>query len=269
MTPSDAPATSPAITALLAAGLTASLSAIGCGSDEAATSGADEEVALDTPKLTITKNDKGQNVKRYDTDSDGTANVVEYVEEYQDPTDSDVTRKRLVKKLVDVNGDGQFDIVKEYDDNGVLTKETVDDDLDGTKDRVSYYSTETNSLTRKEILGANGETVVTKRFYTGDKIDRTEKDTDGDGTFDLFEYYSGGEIERVGRDTNGDGEIDNWAHASRKETANASGRGDAPSVPNPTESGGGEGQSEADAESGESGGGESGDDESSGDEGSN
>lgn len=251
------------VAAALSLGLLAGTAIIsGCSSDDAAIN-AKGEIAIDTPRLTITKQDDGTIVKRYDTDSDGKPNIVETVRHVEDPSDPKVTKKLLVKKLIDVNGDGKFDILKQYNDQGTLMKEVVDDDLDGTKDRVSYYSAESKSLSRKEIYGEDGETVVTKRFYTGDVLDRVEKDTNGDGTFDFFEYYSGGDIERIGRDEDGDGEIDRWTHREREQTAERTGT----SMPQPAAGGGSEGNSGESESGGEaSEGGDSGASSSEGDD---
>jgi hypothetical protein len=233
------------VAAGLAIGLLASVGLVaGCSSDDGAKN-PEGEIALDTPKLTITKKDDGTIVKRYDTDADGTANIVETVRHVEDPNDPNVTQKLLVEKLVDVDGDGRFDILKEYDDDGVLRKEVTDDDLDGTKDRISFYSAETKSFSRKEIYGKNGDNVVAKRFYSGDLLDRVEKDTNSDGTFDLFEYYSGGEIDRIGLDENNDGEVDRWRHREREQTAERT----ETSMPEPSVSGGGGSESESSGES--------------------
>jgi len=216
-----------------------------CGSSGETTEEDERKVAMDTPRLTISEEGDGRVVKRYDTDGDGTPNVVEHIQHEPDPDNPNLTRKRLVEKRVDVNADGQFDIVKVYDEKGRLRKETIDDDFDGTRDRVSYYNPQNNSLARKELYADDGETVVKRRFYTGGNLDRVEADTDGDGTYDYFEYFSDGDLDRIGRDEDGDGEIDEWTHRSRERTADRSGT-DAPTIPasEDSESGGNGGESE-------------------------
>ena len=42
---------------------------------------------------------------------------------------------------------------------------------------------------------------------------RKERDTDGDGRVDYWEYWEGDKIDRIGIDTNGDGRVDVWKRA--------------------------------------------------------
>ncbi len=178
---------------------------VACGSSKSAEKSDDNK----RPSLsTERKNDRL--VERLDLDGDGNADVVKYIEEYQSEANPEVTKRRLRRKEVDVNRDDDFDIVKEYDKNGVPIRETVDADLDGTDDFVRYF--EEGSLAKKEIFGDDGETVTARRFYASDKLTRVEKDTNGDGKFDHWEYYKDGKLQRIGRDSNGDTEIDKWVY---------------------------------------------------------
>lgn len=185
-------------------GLSAGLGA--CSSSNGAEKSDDD---AQRPSLSTDREDD-RLVERLDLDGDGNADVVKYIEEYQSESNPDVTKRRIRRKKVDVNRDGDFDIVKEYDKDGVPKRETVDADLDGTDDFVRYF--EEGSLTKKELLGEDGETVSAQRFYANDHLTRVERDTNGDGKFDHWEYYKDGKLQRIGRDSNGDSEIDKWVY---------------------------------------------------------
>ncbi len=186
--------------------LTASLAA--CSSDDEAERD-DGDGTFSRPGVS-TSHEDGFLVQRFDTNGNGDADVIKYIEEYQSPDKPDVTKRRIRKKEVDVNGDDDIDIVKEYDKQGVPVRETVDGDLDGTMDLVRHF--EDGELVRKESLADDGETVRTTRYYADDNLTRAEKDTDGDGKIDQWEYYSDGKLQRIGRDGDDDEEIDQWVY---------------------------------------------------------
>lgn len=191
-------------------GLTALLLAVtaGCGSDEAAKNKGDDGLAEATgPRFTTTQED-GLIVERYTLDDDDKPDVVKYFEEYPDPDDESVTKRRLRKKEVDVNSDGTIDIVRLYNKAGTPIKEKIDVDLDGNADTVNYF--DNGELVKKEVLSKDASEVVETRFYTQGTIIRVEKDLNNDDKVDYWEYYEQGSLDRIGRDIDADGRADSW-----------------------------------------------------------
>lgn len=188
--------------------LAVSLAAGACGSSNKAEE--DDGIEIDNkPKVTTTQEDDYL-VQHFDLDGEGEYDVVKYIETYEDPENPGVTKRRIRKKKVDLNTDGTFDVLREYDKEGVIQRERVDNDLDGTPDVINHF--ENGSLKRKEVLADDGETVVAVRIYSGDEVSKVEKDTNGDGKMDQFEYYQNEKIQRIGTDNNADGKIDKWVH---------------------------------------------------------
>ena len=187
----------------------AALGLAACGSNKDAKK-EDDTVNLSTrPKMTTTR-EGDYLVQHFDLDGKGKYDVLKYIETYQDPDNPDVTKRRIRKKKVDLDTDGDFDVLREYDKEGVIQREEVDIDLDDTPDVINHF--EAGSLVRKEILADDGETTVATREYSGGEITKVSKDKNGDGRMDHWEYYKDGKLQRIGRDLNGDEEIDKWVH---------------------------------------------------------
>lgn len=189
------------LVAVLAAG------SAGCGSDEAAKKGRADGLENLGPRLTTTEED-GLIVERYTLDDDDKPDVVKYFEEYPDPEDESVIKRRLRKKEVDVNSDGKIDIVRLYNKNGTLLKEHLDVDLDGHADTVSYF--DNSELAKKELLSEDASEVVETRYYSDGKLLRVEKDLNKDEKVDYWEFYEEGTLDRIGRDIDADGRADSW-----------------------------------------------------------
>ncbi|MGM0555049.1 MAG: hypothetical protein ACQEVA_01600 [Myxococcota bacterium] len=181
--------------------------ATGCKSDDAAQKDQRRTGSINGPNYTTSEED-GFIVERYTLDDDDEPDVIKYFETYPDPDDKDVTRRRLRRKKIDVNSDGQIDIVREYDKEGTPKKEEVDVNLDGVYDARNFF--DNGELVRKELLGDDGETIVETRYYSDGTIMRVEKDRNTDGKVDYWEYYEQGTLDRIGRDLNGDGSADKW-----------------------------------------------------------
>lgn len=180
----------------------------GCGSDEAAKKDqADSLENFEGPSLTTTEED-GLIVERYTLDKDDKPDVVKYFEEYPDPDDKSLTKRRLRKKEVDVDSNGTIDIVRLYNKQGTPVKEKIDVDLDGNFDTISYF--DNGELVKKEHLNDEGTEIVETRYYTDGNITRIEKDLNHDKKVDYWEYYEEGTLDRIGRDLNADGRADSW-----------------------------------------------------------
>jgi antitoxin component YwqK of YwqJK toxin-antitoxin module len=182
--------------------------AIGCASDESGETKDDSGLgSFNGPKSTTSEED-GLIVERFTLDDDDKYDVVKYFEEYPDPEDDSITKRRLRKKEVDVNSDGNIDIVRHYDKLGTLTKEHLDVDLDGNTDTLSYF--DNGDLAKKEHLAQDGKKVTETRFYSDGTIIRIEKDRNDDQKIDYWEFYEEGTLDRIGRDMNADGRADSW-----------------------------------------------------------
>jgi antitoxin component YwqK of YwqJK toxin-antitoxin module len=182
--------------------------AVGCASDEGGEKKDDDGLgSFNGPSVTTSEED-GLIIERFTLDDDDKHDVVKYFEEYADPDDESITKRRLRKKEVDVNSDGKIDIVRHYDKLGTLTKEQLDVDLDGNADAISYF--DNGELAKKESLSKDASEIVETRFYTDGSIIRVEKDLNNDDKIDYWEYYEEGTLDRIGRDIDADGRADSW-----------------------------------------------------------
>lgn len=154
------------------------------------------------------RDEDGLIVRTYDEDNDGVPESTRYYEEIADPDDPADSIRRLRKMEIDVNSDGQLNVVRHYNSNGKLDAEHLDHDLDGVIDVISYY--DDGELARKEILEPESQEVEYTRYYSDGSILRIERDTNDDGKIDYWEYYEEGILSRIGRDFNADGRADSW-----------------------------------------------------------
>ena len=180
----------------------------GCSSDDAAKKKTTTAKKIAKPKSTEERNEKGQIVRFYDHNGDGKPDVIKTLEEYPDPEDPATTLIRTREMKIDVNSDGQINIIRVYNDAGKLLHETSDINLDGKFDLKAYY--EKGILTKKETLDPQSGAVLDHRYYASGNLLRIEKDTSNDNKIDYWEYYEGGTLDRIGRDFNGDGRADSW-----------------------------------------------------------
>jgi hypothetical protein len=120
--------------------------------------------------------------------------------------------KVIVRKEVDLNFDGRFDVFSDFDDQGRLLVEKMDLDFDGKPDQTDYYKD--GVRVRSEIDSDFDGAADIWSFYIGDatgkmRIDRKERDTNKDGRVDLWERFDdNGNVVRTGRDTDNDGKLD-------------------------------------------------------------
>lgn len=121
---------------------------------------------------------------------------------------SDISKKRPVRRELDLNGDGRIDLVRLYDEDGKLKSDEVDSDFDGTFDRILYYRDA--HITRREIDADQDGRFEEVRQYIKGALFRVERDTTGDGKPDFWMFFKEGVLERAGIDVDGDGIIDEW-----------------------------------------------------------
>lgn len=90
----------------------------------------------------------------------------------------------------DSDNDGRADYVLRYDSAGVLEREELDYNLDGQMDDVRYYKA--GVPVREEIdSDFDGRVDIWVHIRDGSLIERTERDTDGDGVPDVVKTYGG------------------------------------------------------------------------------
>lgn len=141
---------------------------------------------------------------------------------------------------IDTSGDGRFDTVQRFDDPQWSLVIEVHDDNGALRERRAYsdavirarevFDPDTGRPTLVEKYDEKGRITLTREASKdGGPLDMTwhydenevavaaERDTSGDGRFDIWYYYKDGRIDRVAEDRNGDGKPDLW------ETYDASG----------------------------------------------
>lgn len=154
----------------------------------------------------------GLTVEKGDVDGDGRADVWNYFKEIPVPDEPGATKRVLVKKEADLDHDGRKDITRTMDDEGVLLQVEADLDFDGHVDQVNVY--DKGILTEKRIYKIGEGRVFIWKFFTDGKLNRMNRDENGDGRPDYCElWYAGEKLSKRGWDKDGDGECDYWENA--------------------------------------------------------
>lgn len=91
----------------------------------------------------------------------------------------------------DADGDGKVDRWEYYNDAGVLERVGGSTAHDGIEDTWAYQS---GGETRVDLSTRRDGTVDRREFYRGDRLLRTESDTNGDGVMDQWERYENGRL---------------------------------------------------------------------------
>ncbi len=179
------------------------LSALACGGSET-----EEDLNLAELGIGFERDDDGNLVQSKDVNKDGETDVQHIYEEIPDPDDPSVKTMRRLRKYVDVNFDGSFNLVRHYNEDGEVMREEVDSDLDGKFDAINHI--DNGKILRKEILDPETGEIIAVRYYDNGELLRVEKDLSGDSKIDYWEYYERGILDRIGRDLNADGRADSW-----------------------------------------------------------
>jgi hypothetical protein len=141
-----------------------------------------------------------------DLDSDGAADIKNYYRERADAP------RLLVRKELDLNRDGKVDVLSFFDPDGNLEREEMDSDYDGQFDWIDHYQKGWRMMSEYDT-DSDGKPNVFKYYTKAEdgtmRLDRKERDEDGDGKIDVWERFSPtGDVIRTGRDTDGDGKVD-------------------------------------------------------------
>lgn len=140
-------------------------------------------------------------VEKADMNGDGRSDLARYY-----ATGKDDSQKKLLRLEVDLNFDGRNDKINHYNpETGKLVKVELNWDFDQNVDMVDLYDADGNLETQEIDRDFNGKIDVLKR-YKGALLYSRQIDTDGNGTWDLWEYFTKkGDVYRLGRDQDGDG----------------------------------------------------------------
>ena len=157
----------------------------------------------ETPYSTLTERttDDGTRIVEIDIDGDKRAEIYNH---YRDRSSS---TPLLVRKEVDLNSDGQVDVISYFDDAGKLEREEMDSNFDGHFDWIDHYQDGVRVMAETDT-DMDGRSNV-YAYYVDGKIQRKERDSNGDGRIDVWERFGAdGTVTRTGSDTDGDGRID-------------------------------------------------------------
>lgn len=142
-----------------------------------------------------------------DLNNDGNPEIWNY---YRERENAD---RLLIRKEADLNRDGHPDSRSEYNDEGMLIREDMDQDFDQEWDHWDFYQ-DTNADGVPERVSSQRDTNNDQKpdvftFYRDGKPTRKERDTNGDGEMDSWEKFdSEGNVVKSGRDSDYDGSID-------------------------------------------------------------
>ena len=177
------------------------LSASGCKKNADVVAAAEEE--QEKFRVTETLLPDGMTLQELDLDNDKRPDVFNT---YQPRTGAD---RLLIRKEIDLNYDGKVDQITYFDETGEVEREEMDRDFDGQFDWTDHYQDNIRVMT--EVDDNRDGRMDVFSYYEGSppKITRKECDTNHDGLIDLWQRFdTSGAVNRTGRDTDGDGKMD-------------------------------------------------------------
>jgi hypothetical protein len=129
-----------------------------------------------------------------DLDHDGQADQWSYLDE----------AGQLVRAERDIDFNGSVDVYEYYGPDGLVVEEEIMLDFDDQVDSVRFYNQ--GVLVRRELSTAfDGRFNLSKHYDAQGNVLRVDRDGNGDGRMDTWEYFENGQVVRVGRDADGDG----------------------------------------------------------------
>ena len=155
-------------------------------------------------------------VVQVDVNSEGQPDIFNYYRLLDDDG------RVLQRKELDLNQDGRIDVWSYFTETGMQEREEMDSDFDGNVDWIDHY--QSGKRVMSEVDTANSGQFDLFKYYeskSGEElaggvqaapkgiIRRKERDTDGDGQVDHWEYFDDkGNVIKVGWDIDGDGQMD-------------------------------------------------------------
>ena len=160
-----------------------------------------EPLGQPVPGAVTERVEAGLVVQEVDLNGDGRPEIFNHYRETRDGT------RFLVKKSLDLDMDGNVDVVSWFDDEGRLAKEEMDGDFDGRFDWIDHYENGVRIMSEVDT-DYDGKPNVWS-YYAEGRIERKERDLDGDGRIDYWERFDAeGNVVITGADTDGDGVLD-------------------------------------------------------------
>jgi len=164
-------------------------------------SAAGDQVVAEGGTLSVSTEGDGLVLEKADLDANGRPDVWTHV---RDVVAKDGSKTRtLVKRTVDLNGDGKPDLTEHYDGDGVLAKTQADADFDGRVDIVRTFKK--GKVESEEISSRFDGVFDVRKYYEDGQLVLKQVDTRHAGRFDEFQYFVGSKLYRVGWDRDGDG----------------------------------------------------------------
>jgi len=178
----------------------------GCASKNGKMDSLESSKALERHIKETPLDDEGLVLVEIDLNMDDTPDVENTYRQREDKS------RLLLKKRTDLNFDGEYDVITEFDEVGAIKTEFTDSDFDGRLDRVDHYQ---DNLRMKSEIDTNYDGQPDLFFFYlrteegATRIDRKERDTNFDGQIDFWEQFDGdGMVVTTARDLDGDGRMD-------------------------------------------------------------
>lgn len=135
--------------------------------------------------------------------------------EFEELSPYDPLNLRIVRKEIDVNFDGNVDVVRTYNRQQRLIREELDVNFNQSVDFINHF--EDAIIVRRQLDRDADGVFEETRYYRAGSLYRIEKDSDNDFIPDYWEFYLEGVLARIGRDYDADGIIDNWILAETND----------------------------------------------------
>lgn len=153
-----------------------------------------------TPFLTVEAPD-GVKLEKVDLSGNGIVDIWTWYRDSSGP--GNTTRRLMIRKATDINGDGRPDIVAYFDESGQMVKEEIDLDYDGRADKIRLL--DKGKVIREDISTRFDGAVDMRKYFENGVLVVKQIDTRHQGRFDEFQYFVNGRLARIGWDRDGDG----------------------------------------------------------------
>lgn len=162
---------------------------------------------------------------RYDSMTrEGYAILSHYDRDWDDAPERWVQRGgngSVVSEWTDADENGAPERYREFDRQGRVTEEGIDADGDGLYEQQRFFNTHWPDPTRPMQVehddDRDGQFERHEEFRPDGTIERTQRDSNGDGRRDVIQYFDrqGLVVRKEGHDTDGDGNYELWRFPER------------------------------------------------------
>lgn len=119
---------------------------------------------------------------------------------------------RLLRLLLDANGDRRADTQVLYRSDGSIQGSEIDTNLDGAVDRWETFRADGSLESVGYSRHGRGRADAWDRLDRPQHVTQRDLDENGDGRVDRSEFFEAGRVTREELDTDGDGRIDRRLH---------------------------------------------------------